>query len=109
MNSGDATVIDCTFSNNTVVNGPQFGGAINHQGTRLVITGTTFIGNNAAAEGSALSCGNPSLAPATALPRAGVPTLHRRTGDLLVGLCAAFVALALMSSLARRATVSPAE
>ena len=61
LNSGEATVSDCTFSNNIVVNGPQFGGAINHQGTKLVITGTTFIGNNAEASGGALSCGNPFL------------------------------------------------
>src|SRR6266487_292217 len=61
LNSGEAAVSDCTFSNNIVVNGPQFGGAINHQGMKLVITGTTFVGNHAEANGGALSCGNPFL------------------------------------------------
>ena len=59
QNSGEATVSDCTFSNNAVVNGPMFGGAINHEGTKLVVTGTTFMGNRAEANGGALSCGNP--------------------------------------------------
>lgn len=60
-NFGEATIADCTFSNNIVVDGPVFGGAINHAGTRLVVTGTTFIQNNSEVWGSAISCGNPAL------------------------------------------------
>ena len=72
LNSGEVTVSDCAFSNNIVVNGPAlftFGGAIDHRGTRLVITGTTFIGNNAgtvgSGGGSALNCLDPNGNPVT--------------------------------------------
>lgn len=50
-NLGTAIIADCTFSNNVVANGPVFGGAILHAGSRLQVTGSTFVNNGAAAGG----------------------------------------------------------
>ncbi|HTI97718.1 MAG TPA: choice-of-anchor Q domain-containing protein [Dongiaceae bacterium] len=58
INSGITIIADCTFSNNIATGGTFVGagGAISHAGTRLQISGSTFI-NNRAMLGGVLSCG----------------------------------------------------
>jgi len=61
VNWGDATIVDCTFSNN-VTQAPTLsfaggGGAISHHGSALRVNGSTFVQNVSTYFGGALDCG----------------------------------------------------